>query len=54
MLMEAAKSSLLLIDVQERLLPAMAGGDEVARRCAHSLSFTLLRERNIRVSVHCP
>lgn len=33
MLIEAAKSFLLLIDMQERLLPAMAGGKEVERRC---------------------
>lgn len=33
MLLEAAKSFLLLIDMQERLLPAMAGGAEVEKRC---------------------
>jgi nicotinamidase-related amidase len=34
MLLDAAKSFLLLIDMQERLLPAMANGDEVLRRCS--------------------
>jgi nicotinamidase-related amidase len=33
MLLEAAKSFVLLIDMQEKLLPAMAGGAEVERRC---------------------
>ena len=33
MLLDAAKSVLLLIDMQERLLPAMVGGPEVERRC---------------------
>ncbi|MBI2720397.1 MAG: hydrolase [Rhizobiales bacterium] len=34
MLLDAAKSFLLLVDMQERLLPAMGGGAEVERRCA--------------------
>ena len=34
MLVEAAKSSLLLVDMQERLLPAMSGGDRAAAHCA--------------------
>lgn len=33
MLLDAAKTSLLIIDVQERLLPVMARPDEVERRC---------------------
>ena len=33
MLIDAAKSFLLLIDMQERLLPAMAEAQEVERRC---------------------
>ena len=33
MLLDAAKSTLLLIDMQERLLPAMAGGEAVMNRC---------------------
>ena len=33
MLLEADKSTLLLIDVQDRLLPAMAAPDEVERHC---------------------
>jgi nicotinamidase-related amidase len=34
MLVEAAKSSLLLVDMQERLLSAMTGGPEAESRCA--------------------
>lgn len=34
MLLDATKSFLLLIDMQERLLPAMSGGAEVERRCS--------------------
>ena len=33
MLLDAAKSSLLLIDVQERLLPAMLGPEQILARC---------------------
>ena len=32
MLIDAAKSSLLIVDVQERLLPAMAVGNSVVER----------------------
>lgn len=38
MLVDAGKASLLLVDMQERLLPAMAGGAEAEARC-----LTLLR-----------
>ena len=33
MLVDAKKATLLLVDVQERLLPAMTGGPEVEKRC---------------------
>ena len=33
MLIDARKSFILLVDMQERLLPAMAGAQEVERRC---------------------
>jgi nicotinamidase-related amidase len=33
MLMDSAKSSLLIVDVQERLLPAIADGRDVLRNC---------------------
>jgi nicotinamidase-related amidase len=32
MLIDAAKSSLLIVDVQERLLPVMAAGNSVVER----------------------
>lgn len=54
MLMEAAKSSLLLIDVQERLLPAMAGGDEVARRCGMLLKAAKQLDVPVTVSEQYP
>jgi len=54
MLMEAAKSSLLLIDVQERLLPAMAGGDEVARRCSMLLKAAKQLDVPVTVSEQYP
>ena len=34
MLVDATKASLLLVDMQERLLPAMMGGLDVEERCA--------------------
>ena len=34
MLVDASKSTLLLVDMQERLLPAMTGGAEAEQRCA--------------------
>lgn len=34
MLADASKASLLLVDMQERLLPAMTGGAEAEARCA--------------------
>jgi len=33
MLLDASKSTLLLVDMQERLLPAMSGGLDVEERC---------------------
>jgi nicotinamidase-related amidase len=34
MLLDVNKATLLLVDMQERLLPAMTGGDDIAQRCA--------------------
>ena len=49
MLLEETKSTLLLIDMQERLLPAMAGGDEVRRRC--SILLKAAKALNLPVTV---
>ena len=49
MLIDVAKASLLLIDMQERLLPAMVGGDEVQRRC--SILLKAAKALNLPVTV---
>ena len=49
MLLDAAKSFLLLVDMQERLLPAMAGGAEVERRC--SILLTAAKRLGVPVVV---
>ncbi len=54
MLLDAAKSSLLLVDLQERLLPAMAGGDDVERQCAILLKVAKTLEVPIAVSEQYP
>lgn len=54
MLAEAAKSTLLLVDMQERLLPAMTGGAEAAARCAILLKAARALEVPITVSEQYP
>lgn len=54
MLLDAAKSTLLIIDMQERLLPAMAGGDDVERQCAILLKVAKALEVPVTVSEQYP
>lgn len=54
MLLSAAKSSLLLVDMQERLLPAMSGGDEVERRCSILLKAAKALDVPVTVSEQYP
>ena len=50
MLVEAAKSTLLLVDMQERLLPAMTGGPEAEARCAILLKAATALDVPVTVS----
>jgi isochorismate hydrolase len=54
MLIAAEKSSLLLIDIQERLLPAMAGAQNLERRCIILLKAAKRLEVPIAVSEQYP
>lgn len=54
MLVEAAKSTLLLVDMQERLLPAMTGGAKVAERCALLLKAAQALDLPVTVSEQYP
>ncbi|MFN4141495.1 hydrolase [Aestuariivirga sp.] len=54
MLAEAAKSSLLLVDMQERLLPAMTGGAEVQLRSAILLRAAKALSLPVTVSEQYP
>jgi nicotinamidase-related amidase len=49
MLLEAAKSSLLLVDIQERLLPAMAASDQVVARS--TILLKAARELSLPVTI---
>jgi nicotinamidase-related amidase len=49
MLLDAAKSSLLLVDVQERLLPAMEGGGAAESHC--SILLKAARALNVPITV---
>jgi isochorismate hydrolase len=49
MLISADRSSLLLIDIQERLLPAMAGAQELERRC--SILLKAAKRLNVPIAV---
>lgn len=54
MLADAAKSTLLLVDMQERLLPAMTGGAEAEARCAILLKAAKALELPVAVSEQYP
>ncbi len=54
MLIDAHKSTLLLVDVQERLLPAMASAVEVEARCAILLKAARALEVPVTVSEQYP
>ena len=54
MLLDAAKSTLLLIDMQERLLPAMAGAEAVERRCGILLKAASAMDVPVAVTEQYP
>lgn len=54
MLIDARKSTLLLVDVQERLLPAMGAPDEVLKRCAILLKAAKALDVPVTVSEQYP
>ena len=54
MLIDVKKTSLLLIDVQERLLPAMAAPDDVLKRCAILLKVAKALDVPVTVSEQYP
>lgn len=54
MLLEATKSSLLIVDVQERLLPAMAEPGDVVSRCKILLTAAEALEIPITISEQYP
>lgn len=54
MLVDAAKASLLLVDMQERLLPAMTGGAEAESRCGLLLKASQALAVPVTVSEQYP
>jgi nicotinamidase-related amidase len=54
MLVEARKSTLLLVDMQERLLPAMSGGAQALSRCMILLKAAKALEVPVTVSEQYP
>lgn len=54
MLVSAARSSLLLVDMQERLLPAMTGGAEAQARCEIVLKAARALDVPVTVSEQYP
>jgi nicotinamidase-related amidase len=54
MRIDAAKSSLLIVDVQERLLPAMADGDGAVSRCSILLKAAKALDVPVAVSEQYP
>jgi len=54
MLLDARKATLFLVDVQERLLPAMTGGAEAQSRCAILLKAAKALDVPVTVSEQYP
>jgi nicotinamidase-related amidase len=54
MLLDATKATLLLVDMQERLLPAMSGGADVEGRCAILLKAARALDVPVTVSEQYP
>jgi nicotinamidase-related amidase len=54
MLIDASKATLLLVDVQERLLPAMTAPDEMLKRCAILLKAARALDVPVTVSEQYP
>lgn len=54
MLLEAAKSSLLIVDIQERLLPAMQEPERVISRCSILLKAAQALQIPVTVSEQYP
>jgi nicotinamidase-related amidase len=54
MLVDASKASLLLVDMQERLLPAMTGGLDVEERCTILLKAARALDVPVTVSEQYP
>lgn len=54
MLLEARKATLLLVDMQERLLPAMAGGAEARARCGLLLKAARMLGLPVTISEQYP
>ena len=54
MLVDATKTTLLLVDMQERLLPAMTGGAEAEARCAILLKAAKALDVPVTVSEQYP
>lgn len=54
MLVDAKKATLLIVDMQERLLPAMTGGAEAEARCAILLKAAKALEIPVAVSEQYP
>jgi len=54
MLLEASKTSVLIIDMQERLLPVVTDAEGVEKRCAILLKAARALEIPVTVSEHCP
>ncbi len=54
MLIDRLKATLLLVDIQERLLPAMAGGEDALKRCSILLKAARALDLPVTVSEQYP